>query len=81
MVTIEGRLRDSGWALVMPESEEAAQNPLTNMLKWVTGEVAYYSADRRLPRHFQALRPTGKVQLGRAQPPVALLCLSQGCRT
>jgi CCR4-NOT transcriptional complex subunit CAF120 len=42
MVTIEGRMRDSGWALVMPESPEGAspptQTPLTNMMRWVTGE-------------------------------------------
>lgn len=41
MVTIEPRMRDSGWALVMPESAEGnaspPANPLTNMMKWVTG--------------------------------------------
>lgn len=41
MVTIEPRMRDSGWALVMPESSEGnaspPANPLTNMMKWVTG--------------------------------------------
>lgn len=45
LVTIEGRLRDSGWALIMPEaSEEAAasaqpSSPLANMMRWVTGEL------------------------------------------
>ena len=47
MVTIEGRLRDSGWALIMPEAmgpdsqsstSTPAQTPLSNMMKWVTGE-------------------------------------------
>jgi CCR4-NOT transcriptional complex subunit CAF120 len=42
MVTIEGRMRDSGWALVMPESADGngtppSMTPLTNMMKWVTG--------------------------------------------
>jgi CCR4-NOT transcriptional complex subunit CAF120 len=44
MVTIEGRLRDSGWALIMPESPQegtttppASSNPLSNMMRWVTG--------------------------------------------
>ncbi|KAK8850445.1 hypothetical protein IAR55_004363 [Kwoniella newhampshirensis] len=53
MVTIEGRLRDSGWALIMPEqpgegggSPSGHQNgnhaagdgtPLSNMMRWVTG--------------------------------------------
>ena len=43
MVTIEGRLRDSGWALIMPESPNdgaplpTPQTPLTNMMRWVTG--------------------------------------------
>nr|XP_031860163.1 uncharacterized protein CI109_004295 [Kwoniella shandongensis]KAA5527235.1 hypothetical protein CI109_004295 [Kwoniella shandongensis] len=52
MVTIEGRLRDSGWALIMPEQQEEGANqsghhggqhakvegtPLTNMMRWVTG--------------------------------------------
>lgn len=41
MVTIEGRLRDSGWALVMPEAAEGvpagSTTPLTDMLRWVTG--------------------------------------------
>ena len=45
LVTIEGRLRDSGWALIMPEaSEEVAASaqptsPLANMMRWVTGEL------------------------------------------
>ena len=45
LVTIEGRLRDSGWALIMPEgsSEGAAStpppSPLSNMMRWVTGEL------------------------------------------
>ncbi|WVW80918.1 hypothetical protein I302_102909 [Kwoniella bestiolae CBS 10118] len=51
MVTIEGRLRDSGWALLMPEGPgegpvgekshhhgpNASTSPLGNMMKWVTG--------------------------------------------
>jgi CCR4-NOT transcriptional complex subunit CAF120 len=42
MVTIEGRLRDSGWALIMPESPQEgtaapSTSPLTNMMRWVTG--------------------------------------------
>ncbi|WVQ63247.1 uncharacterized protein L199_001398 [Kwoniella botswanensis] len=50
MVTIEGRLRDSGWALLMPEgpgegpSGEKSHHhgpngttPLSNMMQWVTG--------------------------------------------
>lgn len=43
LVAIEGRLRDSGWALVMPETPEAGTasppvaTPLVNMMKWVTG--------------------------------------------
>ncbi|WWC65133.1 uncharacterized protein I303_107747 [Kwoniella dejecticola CBS 10117] len=49
MVTAEGRLRDSGWALLMPESLDASAgdkphhgqpanvSPLANMMKWVTG--------------------------------------------
>ena len=45
LVTIEGRLRDSGWALIMPETPEmpngsappAHSSPLSNMLRWVTG--------------------------------------------
>jgi len=42
LVTIEGRMRDSGWALIMPETPEAGTppppTPLVNMMKWVTGE-------------------------------------------
>jgi CCR4-NOT transcriptional complex subunit CAF120 len=44
LVTIEGRMRDSGWALIMPETPETTSNaappptPLVNMMKWVTGE-------------------------------------------
>lgn len=44
MVTIEGRLRDSGWALVMPESPSEGTasppppSPLMNMMRWITGE-------------------------------------------
>ena len=43
LVTIEGRLRDSGWALIMPESVESGSGtspstPLSNMLPWVTGK-------------------------------------------
>lgn len=45
MVTIEGRLRDSGWVLIMPEGVEGEDGvkgakgptPLANMMKWVTG--------------------------------------------
>jgi CCR4-NOT transcriptional complex subunit CAF120 len=45
VVTIEGRLRDSGWALIMPESAQdvsgspstTPSSPLTNMMRWVTG--------------------------------------------
>lgn len=46
LVTIEGRLRDSGWALIMPESiaegtaatpPAGSQTPLVNMMRWVTG--------------------------------------------
>jgi len=45
LVSIEGRLRDSGWALIMPETPEAAAganspppiSPLDNMMRWVTG--------------------------------------------
>jgi CCR4-NOT transcriptional complex subunit CAF120 len=51
LVAIEGRLRESGWALIMPESPEVtpgtppvpAQTPLVNMMKWVTGEYCYIS--------------------------------------
>lgn len=48
LVTIEGRLRDSGWALIMPEAPgEGApspppSSPLANMMRWVTGEHAGY---------------------------------------
>lgn len=49
MVTIEGRLRDSGWALIMPETGETpgtpgstssglTPTPLANMMRWVTGK-------------------------------------------
>ena len=44
LVTIEGRLRDSGWALIMPEHRGDAapspspSTPLANMMLWVTGE-------------------------------------------
>jgi CCR4-NOT transcriptional complex subunit CAF120 len=47
LVTIEGRLRDSGWALIMPEAPGdgmaasppvTTQTPLANMMRWVTGE-------------------------------------------
>ena len=46
LVTIEGRLRDSGWALIMPETPETdspsrpsrgSPSPLNNMMRWVTG--------------------------------------------
>jgi CCR4-NOT transcriptional complex subunit CAF120 len=42
VVTIEGRLRDSGWALIMPDQPEVvpggpAVSPLNNMMRWVTG--------------------------------------------
>ncbi len=43
LVTIEGRLRDSGWALMMPESpgegtaSPPPSTPLANMMRWVTG--------------------------------------------
>jgi hypothetical protein len=45
LVTIEGRLRDSGWALIMPEApgEGTASpppaSPLASMMRWVTGEL------------------------------------------
>lgn len=45
LVTIEGRVRESGWALIMPETPEAGagtpppQAPLANMMRWVTGEL------------------------------------------
>jgi CCR4-NOT transcriptional complex subunit CAF120 len=46
LVTIEGRLRDSGWALVMPEAATEGSSspprrtmtPLAHMMRWVTGE-------------------------------------------
>ena len=42
LVTIENRLRDSGWALIMPETPEPGSaptiSPLGNMMRWVTGE-------------------------------------------
>jgi CCR4-NOT transcriptional complex subunit CAF120 len=46
LVTIEGRLRDSGWALVMPEASTEGSSsppgrtmtPLAHMMRWVTGE-------------------------------------------
>ncbi|ORX41110.1 hypothetical protein BD324DRAFT_42831 [Kockovaella imperatae] len=45
LVTIEGRLRDSGWALIMPEAPDAVSgspsqssaSPLSDMMRWVTG--------------------------------------------
>ncbi|KAL7423905.1 hypothetical protein Q5752_001490 [Cryptotrichosporon argae] len=47
LVTIEGRLRDSGWALIMPDTPDATlppangsslgMTPLVNMMRWVTG--------------------------------------------
>jgi CCR4-NOT transcriptional complex subunit CAF120 len=46
MVTIEGRLRESGWALIMPEAPEGPisptlpnpPTPLVSMMRWITGE-------------------------------------------
>jgi CCR4-NOT transcriptional complex subunit CAF120 len=44
LVTIEGRLRESGWALIMPEApgegtaSPPPSTPLANMMRWVTGE-------------------------------------------
>jgi len=46
LVTIEGRLRDSGWALIMPEApgegtaSPPPSSPLASMMRWVTGKLA-----------------------------------------
>jgi CCR4-NOT transcriptional complex subunit CAF120 len=41
LVTIEGRLRDSGWALIMPEAQNEpalpGRTPLAHMMRLVTG--------------------------------------------
>ena len=39
----KGRLRDSGWALLMPEApdslpQQPVQTPLANMMRWITSE-------------------------------------------
>lgn len=57
LVTIEGRLRDSGWALIMPEApgegtaSPPPSSPLANMMRWVTGacnqnDITMTEADR-----------------------------------
>ena len=65
LVTIEGRMRDSGWALIMPETPEATSNavqpptPLVNMMKWVTGKsfgAKGEDTDHRFPRRFWDVR-------------------------
>lgn len=85
LVTIEGRLRDSGWALIMPEApgevntSPPAQSPLSNMMRWVTGkssEALNMPSDARLPRCLPAVWPTGAVQLGQVGPEESLLCVS-----
>lgn len=56
LVSIEGRLRDSGWALIMPETPEGAAggantpppiSPLGNMMRWVTGGCNYLETPPR----------------------------------
>lgn len=52
LVAIEGRLRESGWALVMPESPDLGTaspptpTPLVNMMKWVTGTSYVIQCDQ-----------------------------------
>jgi len=53
LVTIEGRLRESGWALIMPEApgegtaSPPPSSPLASMMRWVTGERSYLLLSRR----------------------------------
>lgn len=65
LVTIEGGLRDSGWALIMPEAPvddpapPTTPSPLSSMMRWVTafhdafklyGRPQQYSWDRSDPK-------------------------------
>lgn len=75
LVTIEGGLRDSGWALIMPEApvEDAAPpttpSPLNNMMRWVTafhdvfklyGRPQQYSWDNADPKSLWFAYPQGE---------------------
>ncbi|RXK40642.1 hypothetical protein M231_02099 [Tremella mesenterica] len=70
LVTVETRLRDSGWALIIPEpvAESSTASPLANMMRWVTGvhdvfglygRPQQYSWDRLDPKGLFFAYPEG----------------------
>jgi hypothetical protein len=85
LVTIEGRVRESGWALIMPESTEAVsgsptpQTPLGNMMRWVTGFHDVFGLYGRPERYNWNLQEPKSLFFAYPQGPdrsVSLLCES-----